>query len=217
MKLLLTGTSGMIGNHILKKSLVDKQVMEVVSIGRKILDIKNPKLKQIVCNDFTNFDGLEQAFKDVDGAHFCIGVYTGAVPDEKFKEITVDYAAAFGKKLKEQSPNATLCFLSGQGADQNEKSKTAFARYKGMAENILISLDLGGLFIFRPSYIYPVEKRKEPNAMYKVSRILYPLIKLFGKNWSIKSSQLAESMYNAVKSKPNKKVLENSDILDLLP
>jgi len=31
--------------------------------------------------------------------------------------------------------------------------------------------------------------------MYRVSRALYPLIKLFGENYSIKSTELAEVMF----------------------
>ena len=61
-----------------------------------------------------------------------------------------------------------------------------------MAENYLRKLELDR-YCFRPAYIYPVHKRKEPNFMYTLSRALYPLIRLFGKNVSIKSTQLARA------------------------
>jgi len=197
MKILIVGASGMVGNIILKSSLEDDRIDEVISIGRKQLDINHPKLEQIQWKDFSDFQGLETAFENVDGAHFCIGVYTGAVPDDKFKVITVDYAVAFGEKLKEHSPQVILSFLSGAGADQKEKSRTSFARYKGMAENALTRMNLGGLFIFRPGYIYPVEKRAEPNMMYRISRRLYPVLKMMGDKYSIKSTELAQAMLKA--------------------
>ncbi len=216
MKILIAGASGMIGGLILQYSLSDPKVSEVVSIVRKPLGISDPKLNEVIWKDFSNLDGLESVFRNVDYAHFCIGVYTGAVSDDLFKKITVDYAVVFGEKLKLESPNATMTFLSGAGADQKEKSRTAFARYKGMAENALIKMNLGALFIFRPGYIYPVTKRNEPNFFYKLYRTLYPLIKLTGRKWSIKSTELANAMCHVSNKTPHKEVLENHDILEFL-
>jgi len=70
-------------------------------------------------------------------------------------------------------------------------------------------------YTFRPGYIYPVTKREEPNLMYRVSRVLYPLVKLFGKNMSIKSTELAAAMFKVGVSGTDKRVLENRDILEV--
>jgi hypothetical protein len=143
-------------------------------------------------------------------------VYTGAVPDAMFKEITVDYTKAFASILWQQSPHASLSFLSGACADLTEKSKTPFARYKGMAENFLLAANAGPVFIFRPGYIYPSVKRKEPNAMYAVMRSLYPLLRVFGPKFSITSADLAAAMFQSAIKHPQKKILENVDILSYL-
>ena len=45
-----------------------------------------------------------------------------------------------------------------------------------MAENHLTK-QFDALHIFRPGYIYPVEKRNEPNLMYRFSRFIYPALK----------------------------------------
>ena len=151
-------------------------------------------------------------FENVDAAYFCIGAYTGKVPDDKFKVITVDFAKSFGDAIKQSSPQAILCFLSGQGADLKEKSRMSFARYKGMAENYLMSLDLGGLHIFRPGYIYPVEKRKEPNLAYRIYRSLYPVLNKIFPSAAITSEQLAKSMFKAGLEGTGKTILENEEI-----
>ena len=206
----------MVGGYVLQHSLASPEINKVISIVRKPSGVVHQKLKEVIHSDFLNYDGLENDFSNIHAAYFCIGVYTGAVPDDKFKEITVDYTRSFGDKLAEQSPSTNFCFLSGAGADSKEKSKTAFARYKGIAENYLISLNFGSLSIFRPAYIYPVEKRNEPNVMYRVSRALYPLIKAFGKKYSIKSSDLGKGLFFAGLNKPAKLILENQDILTFL-
>lgn len=154
-------------------------------------------------------------FKNIDSAFFCIGVYTGSVSDKLFKEITVDYAVSFAKMLKDNSPNAKLCLLSGAGADRTEKSKTSFALYKGMAENQIDKLGLE-FYTFRPGYIYPVEQRKEPNLMYSTMRNLYPILRLLGRNFSIKSTELGKAIYKIGINGTDKKILENKDLINCL-
>jgi uncharacterized protein YbjT (DUF2867 family) len=88
-----------------------------------------------------------------------------------------------------------------------------FARDKGAAENQIAAVGLGAFYAFRPGYIYPVEKRKEPNAAYAISPRLYPLIRLMGSNSSIKSTELAEAMFNVGMHGAQELILENRDIL----
>ncbi len=211
-KIIITGASGMVGGIILREALNSSEVEKVTSIVRKSSGQTHPKLEEIVHGDFNDYSKINDHFKNQDAAYFCIGVYTGAVPDDKFKMITVDFAKVFGDEVKQNSPNAILCFLSGQGADLKEKSRMPFARYKGMAENYLMSLNLGGLHIFRPGYIYPVEKRKEPNLAYRIYRSLYPVLNKIMPSTAITSEQLAKSMFKAGLEGTEKTILENEDI-----
>ncbi|MGB0863155.1 MAG: NAD(P)H-binding protein [Saprospiraceae bacterium] len=213
-KIIIAGGTGMIGRLIIKNCLASANIEEVTSLVRKKTSNNHPKLKEVVVSDFNDYSGQTALFENVDAAFFCIGVYTGQVPDAQFRVITVDYALAFGQALKDNSPKATLCLLSGAGADRTEKSRTSFAKYKGIAENSISNMNLGRFYAFRPGYIYPVESRKEPNMMYRISRTLYPLIKLMGKNSSIKSTELALAMFNVGQNGAKSEVLENRDILE---
>lgn len=205
----------MVGGIVLQQCLQSKEIRKVTSFVRKPAGIKHDKLEEKVISDFTNYSDIEDCFNNIDIVYFCIGVYTGAVSDEKFKEITVDYTKAFVEVLKKKSPDTMFCFLSGAGADRTEKSRMSFAKYKGMAENYLFN-NLKNVYSFRPGYIYPVKKRKEPNFGYRVSRFLYPIIKLFGKSMSIKSTELGKAMFKAGLTKKGQSVLENKQILQLL-
>ncbi len=213
-KVLITGATGMIGSLVLQNCLSSSVIDKVTSLVRRSTKVKHPKLNELVISDFNDYSRQSEIFQDIDIAFFCIGVYTGQVSDEKFKEITIDYAVAFAESLKENSPNATLCFLSGAGADRMEKSRMSFAKYKGIAENQISALGLKDFYAFRPGYIYPVESRKEPNFSYRIMRILYPLIKLMGKNASIKSTELAQAMFNVGMNGADKEVLENKAIVE---
>ncbi|MEM1219449.1 MAG: NAD(P)H-binding protein [Bacteroidota bacterium] len=212
MKVIIAGSTGMIGQLILDSCLRSDKVTEVVSLVRKPTGRDVDKLSEIVIQDFGDYSTHAALFQGVNQAFFCIGVYTGQVPDELFKTITVDYAVEFAKALKNNSPQGTLCLLSGAGADRTEKSRTAFARYKGMAENQIHDLGLD-FYTFRPGYIYPVTPRKEPNALYRISRALYPVIRMFGENSSIKSTELAAAMVKVAQKGADQEILENQDIL----
>ena len=215
-KVIITGATGMTGGLVLKECINSKAIANVVVLTRRSTKNKSAKVKEIICQDQLRLAEFEEDFRNVDIAYYCLGAYTGAVPDELFKSITVDFPIEFARMLKVQSPGAILCLLSGAGADRSEKSRTAFARYKGMTENALVKLELGGLYVFRPGYIYPVHKRKSPNFMYSVSRFLYPILKLFGNKYSIKSTELARAMFTVLLRQPAKITLENEDILATL-
>jgi len=212
--ILIAGASGMVGELILKECLSSDQITKVTSLVRRRSNHNHPKLKEIVIDDFTDYANHQTLFEQVDATFFCIGVYTGQVPDDQFKVITVDYAVAFAKALEHSSPGAKFCLLSGAGADRTEKSRTSFAKYKGMSENRIAAMNLS-FYSFRPAYIYPVVPRQEPNLMYRVTRTLYPIIKLMGKNASIKSTDLAHAMFTVGMSGTDQEILENKDILNI--
>ena len=214
-KVLIAGSSGMIGGLVLEASLASDQVREVVVLVRKQLAVSNKKLKQIIIDDFVSYDNQLEAFKNLDAAYFCLGVYTGQVSDGLFKLIIVDYAVEFAKRVHTYSPKAKMCLLSGAGADRSEKSKTSFARYKGMAENQISALGME-FYSLRPGYIYPVAPREEPNFMYRISRLLYPILRLFGDGMSIRSDDLAKALFKIGLEGASTEVLENRDILNVL-
>lgn len=211
---IITGASGMVGGYALQHLLAHKDVATVTSLVRKPSGKIHEKLKEIIHYDFSDYSSIANVLANQDAALFCIGVYTGAVPKETFHEITVTYPLQFGKALKASSADVRFCLLSGQGADRTEKSRTMFARDKGIAENGLAAINPGRFHAFRPAYIYPDEPRNEPNFMYKLSRWLYkPIVKPLGPKYSIKASELALAMVHVALSGTANEVLENQDIL----
>ncbi len=211
--IIITGTNGMMGKLILTTCLQRNDVAKITSITRKPTGITHPKLKEVLHDDFLNYHPLQEAFTNQDICFFCIGVYTGAVPREEFRKITVDYTKSFAEMLQQKSPDAAFCFLSGQGADSSEKSKIMFALDKGIAENILIKLNFKQLAIFRPGYIYPITPRAEPNTVYRVMRLLYkPVISKVYPNGGLTSVELANAMIHVGFYGGDQIIYENREI-----
>lgn len=209
---IITGSSGMIGGLVLNKCLSRNDVGKITLINRHPSGIKNSKVNEVIHKDLLDYSSIENVFEGHDICFFCIGVYTGAVPPDEFRKITVDYTLAFAEVLKKHSPNAAFCFLSGAGADLTGKSRIMFARDKGVAERGLLDLNFGRTHIFRPGYIYPVTPRKEPNLLYVISRLVYKPIKIVYPNIGTTSEKLSDVMVEVGLEGGDKQIYENRDI-----
>ncbi len=215
-RLVLVGATGMVGGYALRYALDHATVSRVTAVGRKPTGIMHPKLTEVLHQDFADCSGLAGALSGQDAAIFCLGAYTGAVSDAALRRITVDYALEFARVLHDSSPRATFAFLSGSGADPTGRSRMAFARYKGEAENALIGAGFPAVYIFRPAYIYPVQARREPTFSYRILRAIYPAFRLLFPNQVIRADDLARTMVDAavrdVGAERQTIVLENRDI-----
>jgi uncharacterized protein YbjT (DUF2867 family) len=218
-RLVIIGATGMVGGYALRYALDHPAVGRVTAIGRKKLGLSHPKLKEVLHQDFADCSALAEALSDQDAAVFCLGAYTGAVPDAEFRKITVDYPIEFARVLRGSSPGVAFSFLSGNGADPTGRSRMAFARYKGEAETALLAAGFPRVYIFRPAYIYPVEARKEPNFSYRLLRAIYPAFRLLFPNQVIPADDLARAMVDVVVSGAgiaSSQVFENRDIRALV-
>ena len=214
-RLVIVGATGMVGGLALRYALEHPAVELVTSIGRRRLGISNSKLKEVLHEDFADCSPLADALANQDAAVFCLGAYTGVVSDAQLRKITVDYAIEFSRVLRANSPNTTLSFLSGSGADQTGRSRIAFARYKGEAERALLGAGFPGVFCFRAAYIYPVEPRNEPNLGYRLLRAIYPAFRRLFPNQVIRSDELARAMVDVAVQRSweaQRPILENRDI-----
>jgi uncharacterized protein YbjT (DUF2867 family) len=219
-RLVIVGATGMVGGYALRYALAHPAVGGVTATGRKPTGITHPKLKELVHHNFADCSALAGALSGQDAALFCLGAYTGAVPDAELRKITVDYAVEFARVLRTSSPNATFALLSGSGADPTGRSRMAFARYKGEAEKALSAAGFPHVYIFRPAYIYPVQPRREPNFSYRLLRAIYPAFRVLFPNQVIRADDLARTMVDvAVRGNGSERpavVLENRDIRALV-
>jgi uncharacterized protein YbjT (DUF2867 family) len=105
-RLVIVGATGMVGGYALRYALESPAVERVTSIGRRTLGFSHPKLNEVLHPNFVDCSALAQAFSGQDAAIFCLGTYTGSVPDAEMRTITVDYTIEFARVLRKSSPNA---------------------------------------------------------------------------------------------------------------
>jgi uncharacterized protein YbjT (DUF2867 family) len=214
-RVVLVGATGMVGGYALRYALDHPSMAAATVISRRPTGITHPRLREVLHQDFADWSALAGPLSGQDAAIFCLGAYTGAVPDAELRRITVDYTVEFARALRESSPEAAFSFLSGSGADPTGRSRMAFARYKGEAEKALAAAGFPRVYIFRPAYIYPVQPRKEPNVSYRLLRVMYPAFRLFFPSQVIRADDLARAMVDVVvrdTSERTNSVFENRDI-----
>ena len=218
-RLVIVGATGMVGGCALRYALDQPEVEHVTSVGRRKLGISHFKLSEVLHPDFTDCSALEGTLTGQDGVVFCLGTYTGAVADAQLRKVTVDYTVEFARVLQGSSPAAAFSFLSGNGADPTGRSRMAFARYIGEAEQAVLAAGFPRVYIFRPAYIYPVEPRTEPNLSYRVLRWIYPAFRVAFPALVIRSDDLSRAMVDVVVHRTGERqsvVFENRDIQALV-
>ncbi|MBA4167493.1 MAG: NAD(P)H-binding protein [Chitinophagaceae bacterium] len=215
MKVLITGATGTAGSELVRQAISDPSITQILLLIRRASEFSDPKIKEIIHNDFTNYDGLRNIFKETDACFWCLGISQSRVSKSQYYTITHDYVVAAAKAMLEANPEMTLLFLSGQGADSKEKSPVRFAKVKGKAENALIKLHPRKLFIVRPGGIIPTS-RSGRESIYKRSESF--MIKLMGAvfPWSvISTNDLALAMLKVAKEGYGKMILSHRNLKNL--
>jgi uncharacterized protein YbjT (DUF2867 family) len=216
MKVLLFGATGMVGQGVLIECLNDSKVTSVTTIGRSKTGKQHPKLREIEHKNLWDYSSIEDQLTGFDACFFCLGVTSAGKTEEQYKRVTYDITEAAGKTLSRLNPNMTLVFISGKGTDSTGTSRIMWARVKGAAENILLSLPFKAAYMFRPGVIQPIHgvksKTKMYAAFYAISAPIFPIFKLIFPKYFLTTVQIGQAMIKAVEKGAPKKILESWDI-----
>jgi uncharacterized protein YbjT (DUF2867 family) len=212
MKLLLTGATGTAGSEVLNQALLDPSIERVIVLTRKPLQVEHQKLSTVIHTDFLHYDEVKDSIALCDACIWCLGISQSQVTKEQYHVITYDYAVAAADAFWKLHPTGTLVFLSGAGADSNEKSRTLFARVKGKAENALIKMNGAHLVVARPGGIKPVRLNPNTSWMNKAMVPLFPIMEWLVPNLVTPATTLAKAMIQCIKKKPEQTILENKDL-----
>lgn len=212
MKIIVTGATGLIGSEVLRQAVLDSDVTEVIALTRSQPDVIHSKIKVVLHNDFLDYSGLENIFKEAGSLVWCLGISQTQVSKKKYEEITFEYTNACIDFCKKVSPAIRFVFVSGDGADRTEKSRTIFKRLKGKAENALLQSGLKEVVIARPDAVRPKNKNKKAPFLYKLVYPLFPLVERFAPHKIIWSDVLARALLRLAKEGHQPETLENVEL-----
>ena len=215
MKIIVTGATGMAGSEVIRQAIADAEIDQVTAIVRRPMQLHDPKIREIIQEDFLDYSGLEEVFKSNDACIWCLGISQTQVSKEMYFTITYEYAIAAARAILQANPNINFVFLSGDGADNSEKSSTLFARVKGKTENELAKMPFKQLYIVRAGAIQPIHKNPRAPFIYKLLLPLFPLMKMLAPSKVITSVELARVMLFISKKGYNKRTIENKELLEI--
>jgi uncharacterized protein YbjT (DUF2867 family) len=212
MKIIVTGATGLVGAEVVRQAITDESINEITSLTRSQPEIKHPKITVVLHSDFSNYTGLENHFTSANALIWCLGISQTQVSKKQYEVITYDYTKACADFCKQVNPTIRFVFVSGDGADRTEKSRTLFSRIKGKTENALLQSGLQNIFIARPDAVNPRHKNPKAPFLYKLVYPLFPLIEKIAPRKIIWSDMLAKALLHIAKNGNEKGTLENMEL-----
>lgn len=197
IKVIITGTTGMVGEGVLLHCLQNPKVEKVLSISRKPNGHSHPKLVELIHQDFSDLSSVESQVIGFDACYFCAGISSLGISKEEYERITCSLTLAFAQTLAKLNPNMTFTYVSGQGTDGSEKGRSHWARIKGKTESDLRKLPFKQAFAYRPGFMKPIaENSIHILPYYKYVNWLYPIGRNLFPNAFNTLPEVAESMIN---------------------
>ncbi len=205
----------MVGEGVLHECLNHPDVESVLVINRRSSNVRHPKLKEIIHNDFYDLSPIRDQLAGYNSCFFCLGTTSVGKKEEEYRRITFDLTKSFADTLYELNPGTTFCYVSGSGTDSSEKGKLMWARVKGRTENYILNLGFKDAYMFRPALITPTKGLNNTLTMYKLFAPLIPFVKLFFPGYVCSLKEIGLAMINSVIKGYDKKLLEVDDIKKL--
>lgn len=211
-KVIITGTTGMVGEGVLLECLADPRISEVLSVSRKPTGLSHPKLKEYIVPDFLGLQEGDENLRSYDACFFCAGISSVGMKEVEYSRITYDTTLHFAKVLAQQNPHMTFIYVSGTGTDSSEQGRSMWARVKGRTENALLKLPFKRVYNFRPGIMKPLPGQKRTLSLYKYLGWLFPFLKRVYPNGTSTLQQVARAMIQCLTVGTDKQVLEIRDI-----
>lgn len=167
MKVILTGSTGFIGNNVLLQCLSNPAITSIVALSRRELKIKNPKLEVIIHEDFSSYPPtLISQLADADACIYCLGSNIPIRPPELNRKINFGYAIATARMFANSwTKPFRFVYLSGALPEKDPEKRLWFLaenrRMRGELENALLQLGEEKqskrfeVYIARPGFVQP--------------------------------------------------------------
>jgi uncharacterized protein YbjT (DUF2867 family) len=212
LSVILTGSTGMVGEGVLLACLDHPDVEKVMVINRRPLGRLHPKLQEIIHADFFDLALVEPQLAGYNACFFCLGVSSVGMKKEDYKHVTYDLTLNFAQAFARRNADPAFCYVTGAGT--NENGRMAWARVKGATENALIRL-FKRAYLFRPGFMKPTTRQRNVNPYYKYVGWLYPIGRALFPGGVCTIEEVGLAMINASLHGAPKPILEVKDIVAL--
>lgn len=214
MKVIITGSTGMVGKSVLLEALRSEQVREVLLINRRPVGLQHPKLKELIHEDFLKLEAIRDQLRGYGAIFHCMGVSAVGMKEDAYTRLTYQLTGHWVDTLYEINPGIVFNYVSGTGTDSSEQGRQMWARVKGRTENMILNKGFKDAYMFRPGGIL-VEKgvKAAKGSTSRVYAMLRPLLLLMKHSKYVTTGpNIGKAMVNSVLKPQKIKILENRDI-----
>jgi uncharacterized protein YbjT (DUF2867 family) len=189
----LVGSTGLVGNEVLKQLISENSVSKINVLTRKKIHFQSPKVINHVV-DFENENDLKKAIQG-EIVICCIGTTKAKTPNvTEYEKIDRDIPVRLAKIGKENGISQ-YHLISAIGANKN--SSINYNRIKGEAEEGVLAAGILKTLIYRPGML--IGKRNESRPGEFIAQKLSFLFDLFmigsmKKYHSVKANYLANKL-----------------------
>ncbi|MBR8537805.1 NAD-dependent epimerase/dehydratase family protein [Carboxylicivirga sediminis] len=155
MKVIITGSTGMVGKGALLECLDSPVVNKILVINRSSVYIHHPKLEEIIHKDFSDLSAIKDRLASYDACFHCMGISALGLSEAQYTEITYTMTKELADTLYSLNPQMVFSYVSGAGTDSSEKGRVMWARVKGKTENMILNKGFKDAYAFRPCAILP--------------------------------------------------------------
>lgn len=206
---VIAGSTGLIGQQLLKQLSEDNRYDKILALTRKPKESDLPKVEYVV----VDFDSLATYQKEINGDDaFCALGTTRqkAGSKEAFYKVDYTYIWEFGRVMA-QNKAKSFTLVSSMGADKD--SFFYYNEVKGKVEEAISQLDFEKITIARPSLLLGdrQEERLGEGIAQTFSKLFSPIIP--AKYDGIEASQVAKAMIKAANDGKNElEIIENDQL-----
>ena len=205
LKVIITGTTGFVGEGVLLECLKSKKVEKVLSVSRRPTGLTHAKLEELIIPNFKDLKENDPRLKGYNACFYCAGKSSNGMAEPEYRDITLETPVHFSKAIG-QNKDMTFIYVSGAGAGSN--SWFMWARVKAEAENYFINMkgkEFKDCYIIRPGIMKAGSEQKNVSFTMK---LLGLCSWLFGN----KMEEIAKTMILLCLSGYEKNILETKDI-----
>ncbi|GIP28196.1 oxidoreductase [Paenibacillus sp. J23TS9] len=147
---LVLGATGLVGGEVVQELLRSEAYEEVRVLSRRPLGIQHPKLLETII-DLEQLEENAEHFFGVRDVFCCLGTTIRKAGSQvKFRKVDLEYPLRAAKISRQQGVKQFLA-VSAMGADPS--SRVFYNCVKGEAEQVISSVGLPGVHLFRPSLL----------------------------------------------------------------
>jgi len=168
LKIIITGTTGFVGEGVLLECLKSDKVEKILSVSRRPTGRKHEKLEELIIPNFKDLPENDERFKGYNACFYCAGKSVNGLTEKEYRDITIEIPLHFSKAIG-INKEMTFIYVSGSGAGKD--SWFMWARVKAEAEEIFNKMkenQFKDCYSIRPGVMKYTDEMKNVNTTQKI-------------------------------------------------